>query len=383
MGERGPGMPVQRYSDYPENVTEQKNMNPKIIFVVDDDVTNLTVCRNTLSPVYNVFSFESGSLLLKRLERQIPDLILLDIDMPEMNGYEILGRLKKMQSTRDISVIFLTSKIDAESELEGLSLGAVDYIFKPFSPPLLLKRIELHLLVISQRNELVDFNEHLQEKVDAKTKAVVELQNAILNTMTKLVDCRDDITGGHIVRTQRYMEVLVNEGIEKKYFEDDLLSCEISLLVLSARLHDVGKIAIKDSILLKPCKLTEDEFDEVKKHARFGEDVIAEIQEESTEHKFLEYAKILAGTHHEKWDGSGYPLGLQGTDIPILGRTMAIVDVYDALVSDRPYKRGFSHEESVSIIVDGRGSHFDPMLVDIFLSIADKFKDISECSRQA
>ncbi|MCL2666001.1 MAG: response regulator [Defluviitaleaceae bacterium] len=376
-------MPVQRYSDYPENVTEQKNMNPKIIFVVDDDVTNLTVCRNTLSPVYNVFSFESGSLLLKRLERQIPDLILLDIDMPEMNGYEILGRLKKMQSTRDISVIFLTSKIDAESELEGLSLGAVDYIFKPFSPPLLLKRIELHLLVISQRNELVDFNEHLQEKVDAKTKAVVELQNAILNTMTKLVDCRDDITGGHIVRTQRYMEVLVNEGIEKKYFEDDLLSCEISLLVLSARLHDVGKIAIKDSILLKPCKLTEDEFDEVKKHARFGEDVIAEIQEESTEHKFLEYAKILAGTHHEKWDGSGYPRGLQGTDIPILGRTMAIVDVYDALVSDRPYKRGFSHEESVSIIVDGRGSHFDPMLVDIFLSIADKFKDISECSRQA
>jgi len=358
-------------------------MNPKIIFVVDDDVTNLTVCRNTLSPVYNVFSFESGSLLLKRLERQIPDLILLDIDMPEMNGYEILGRLKKMQSTRDISVIFLTSKIDAESELEGLSLGAVDYIFKPFSPPLLLKRIELHLLVISQRNELVDFNEHLQEKVDAKTKAVVELQNAILNTMTKLVDCRDDITGGHIVRTQRYMEVLVNEGIEKKYFEDDLLSCEISLLVLSARLHDVGKIAIKDSILLKPCKLTEDEFDEVKKHARFGEDVIAEIQEESTEHKFLEYAKILAGTHHEKWDGSGYPRGLQGTDIPILGRTMAIVDVYDALVSDRPYKRGFSHEESVSIIVDGRGSHFDPMLVDIFLSIADKFKDISECSRQA
>jgi len=351
-------------------------MKPKIIFIVDDDVTNLTVCRNTLSPVYNVFSFESGSLLLKRLERQIPDLILLDIDMPEMSGYEVLGHIKRAHKTKDIPVIFLTSKIDADSELEGLSLGAVDYIFKPFSPPLLLKRIELHLLIVSQKNELVDFNEHLQEKVDAKTKTVVELQNAILTTMTKLVDCRDDITGGHIARTQRYMEVLLNEGIKKNYFNDELLYCEINLLILSTQLHDVGKIAIKDSILLKPCKLTDEEYDEVKKHAKFGEDVIAEIQEGSTEHKFLEYAKILAGTHHEKWDGSGYPRGLKGTEIPILGRIMAIVDVYDALVSDRPYKQGFTHEKAVSIIVEGKNSHFDPSLVDLFLTVSDNFKNI-------
>jgi len=366
---------------YRRNNTEMDDcMNVKTVFIVDDDITNITVCRNTLSPVYNVFSFESGSLLLKRLEKQIPDLILLDIDMPEMSGYEVLRLIKGTQKVKDVPVIFLTSKIDAESELEGLAHGAVDYIFKPFSPPLLLKRIELHLLIASQKNELIDFNEHLQEMVDIKTKAVVELQNAILTTMTKLVDCRDDTTGGHIDRTQRYMEVLLNEGIKGGYFDDDEASSwGVDLIILSAQLHDVGKIAIKDNILLKPDKLTPEEFDEVKKHAKFGEDVIAEIQEGSAEHKFLEYAKILAGTHHEKWDGSGYPRGLKGTEIPILGRIMAIVDVYDALVSERPYKQGFPHEKAASIIIEGSGTHFDPQFVDLFLTVADKFKEISEC----
>jgi len=353
-------------------------MNEKTVFVVDDDITNLTVCRNTLSPIYNVFSFESGSLLLKRLEKQIPDMILLDIDMPEMSGYEVLRHIKGAQRIKDVPVIFLTSKIDADSELEGLAHGAVDYIFKPFSPPLLLKRIELHLLITSQRNDLIGFNEHLQELVDAKTKTVVKLQNAILTTMTKLVDCRDDTTGGHIDRTQRYMEVLLNEGIKGGYFDDEALSWGVDLIILSTQLHDVGKIAIKDNILLKPDKLTPEEFDEVKKHAQFGEDVIAEIQEGSAEHKFLEYAKILAGTHHEKWDGSGYPRGLKGKEIPVLGRIMAIVDVYDALVSERPYKKGFPHEKAASIIIEGSGSHFDPRFVDLFLTVADRFKDISE-----
>jgi len=357
-------------------------MNSKTVFIVDDDVTNLTVCRNTLSPVYNVFSFESGSLLLKRLKKQIPDLILLDIDMPEMSGFEVLGLIKESPEFKDIPVIFLTSKIDSDSELEGLNLGAVDYIFKPFSPPLLLKRIELHLLIVSQRNELINFNENLQAMVDVKTKTVIDLQTAILTTMTKLVDCRDDITGGHIDRTQRYMEVLLFEGIEGHYFNDESLSWDIELLIMSTQLHDVGKIAIRDSILLKPGKLTAEEFDEVKKHSKFGEDVIAEIQEGSSDHKFLEYAKVFAGTHHEKWDGSGYPRGLKGVEIPVLGRIMAIVDVYDALVSERPYKRSFSHDKAVAIIVEGKNAHFDPMMVDLFLAVADKFKHISEYKKK-
>jgi len=352
-------------------------MDLQTVFVIDDDMTNLTVCVNALSASYNVFSFNSGGLLLKRLERQIPDLILLDIDMPEMSGFEVLGRIKERQDTKDIPVIFLTAKIDVDSELEGLSLGAVDYIFKPFSPILLLKRIEMHLLIETQKRELTEFNNSLLDMVDAKTRTVVELQNAILSTMTKLVDHRDDVTGGHIERTQRYMEVLMHKGLEYGYFDDESPNWDIGLIVQSTQLHDVGKIAIKDSILLKPDKLTADEFEEIKKHTTFGEEVISEIQRNTADHKFLEYAKIFTGTHHEKWDGSGYPRGLKGDEIPVLGRTMAIVDVYDALVSDRPYKKGLPHEKAVSIITESRGSHFDPSLVDLFLSVADQFYAIS------
>ena len=352
-------------------------MDVKTVFVVDDDVTNLTVCVNALKSTHNVFSFSSGKLLLKRLEKQIPDLILLDIDMPEMSGFEVLKHIRGIGNAADIPVIFLTAKIDVDSELEGLSLGAIDYIFKPFSPLLLLKRIEVHLLIEDQKKKLTDFNNNLQEMVNVKTKTVVELQNAILTTMTRLVDCRDDATGGHIDRTQRYMEVLLKKGLECGYFRDESSSWDLSLLVQSTQLHDVGKIAIKDNILLKPDKLTDEEFEEIKKHTTFGEDVITEIQRNTEDHKFLEYAKIFAGTHHEKWDGSGYPRGLKADEIPVLGRTMAIVDVYDALVSDRPYKKGFSHEKAVSIILESKGTHFDPDFVDLFLYVSDDFNAIS------
>ncbi|MCL1849283.1 MAG: HD domain-containing protein, partial [Clostridiales bacterium] len=208
---------------------------------------------------------------------------------------------------------------------------------------------------------------------DLKTRTVVELQSAVLSTMTKLVDHRDDVTGGHIERTQRYMEVLLRSGLTSGFFEDESAHWDLDLIVQSTQLHDVGKIAIKDSILLKPGKLTDDEFEEIKKHTTFGENVIEEIQKNTADHKFLEYAKVFTGTHHEKWDGSGYPRGLKGAEIPILGRTMAIVDVYDALVSDRPYKKGMPHDQAVAIISDGKGKHFDPVLVDLFLSVADQF----------
>ena len=352
-------------------------MGLKTVFIVDDDVTNLTVCVNALSESYNVFSFSSGRLLLKRLEKQTPDLILLDIDMPWMSGFEVLKQIKAKESSKDIPVVFLTAKIDVDSELEGLTLGAIDYIFKPFSPLLLLKRIEVHLLIESQKRELTEFNNNLLAMVEAKTRTVVELQNAILSTMTKLIDCRDDITGGHIDRTQRYMDVLLNRGLDRGYFKEESPSWDLKLVVLSTQLHDVGKIAIKDSILLKPDKLSDEEFEEIKKHTTFGEDVITDVQRNTADHKFLEYAKVFAGTHHEKWDGSGYPRGLKGYEIPVLGRTMATVDVYDALVSDRPYKKGLPHEKAVSIISESRGTHFDPAITDLFLSVSDKFSEIS------
>ena len=352
-------------------------MDRSVLFVVDDDMTNLTVCRNTLSGAYDVFSFSSGALLLKRLERQVPDLILLDIDMPEMSGFEVIGLIRRIPAAQGVPVIFLTSKADDDSELEGLSLGASDYLFKPFSPRLLLKRIEMHLLVERQQRELRDFNARLQDMVDAKTRTVVGLQNAVLGTMSRLVECRDDVTGGHIERTLRYMDLLLRRGLGQGAFGPEAASWDLPLVVLSAQLHDVGKIAVRDSILLKPGRLTDEEFEEIKKHTTWGEAVIAGIQRDSADHKFLEYAKVFAGSHHEKWDGSGYPRGLAGAAIPVLGRAMALVDVYDALVTDRPYKKGFPHGQAVSIIAGGRGAHFDPDLAGLFLSLAEDFKPIA------
>ena len=353
-------------------------MNKKTIFMVDDDMTILSLGDEMLSKQYNVATFSSGALLLKMLEKYIPDMILLDVEMPDMNGYETIKRVKEQQGTNQIPVIFLTAKNDIESELEGLSLGAIDYIFKPFTPPLLLKRIEVHLLVESQKQELINFNNNLLEMVDAKTKTVVELQNAILKTMAELVDCRDDITGSHIERTQGYVSLLLNSVVERGLYKEETLNWNMNLLLQSTQLHDVGKISIRDSILLKPGKLTEDEFEQIKLHTTFGEEIIEKIINNTTEHAFLHYAKIFAGSHHEKWDGSGYPRGLKGEEIPVLGRAMAIADVYDALISDRPYKKAFSHDEVVGIITDSKGKHFDPVFVDIFLSVADKFKEIAK-----
>ncbi|MCL2743912.1 MAG: response regulator [Planctomycetaceae bacterium] len=346
----------------------------KTIFIVDDDLTNLTVGNEILSPYYNVFTLFSGQLLLKLLKRHIPDMILLDVNMPEMNGYEVIQHIKEKNETRDIPIIFLTAQNDTESELEGLSLGAVDYIIKPFSPPLLLKRIELHLLVESQKQELIEFNNNLLEKVFDKTNTVLELQDVILKTMVELIDRRDNTTGGHIERTQMYMKIVLDEIVKQGLYKKESSTWNVNLVVRSTQLHDVGKIAIQDSILQKPGKLTEEEFAKIKAHTTYGEEIISEIQKNTTEQKFLEYARIFAGTHHEKWDGSGYPRGLKGEQIPVLGRAMAIVDVYDALVSERPYKKCLTHEEAVAVISEDRCSHFDPVIADLFLRISDDFK---------
>jgi len=349
----------------------------KTIFLVDDDATNLAVGRDTLSAYYDILTLNSGARLLKVLERNIPDLILLDVEMPEMSGYEVIRKIKSKTETANVPVMFLTAKKDGASELEGLSLGAIDYISKPFSPPLLLKRIEVHLLVESQKQELVDFNNNLQSMVEAKTKTVTELQNAVLKTMAELVERRDDITGGHIERTQAYLKVMLAALKDQGVYEEETAEWDVTLVLQSAQLHDVGKIAIKDSILQKTSRLTDEEFAQIKKHTTFGATIIDKIKESTTEQAFLEYAKVLAVSHHEKWDGSGYPNGLKGEEIPLLGRLMAIVDVYDALISERQYKSAFTHKDAVSIMIDGRGKHFDPVLLDLFLGVSGRFEEIA------
>ena len=351
--------------------------NKKSILIVDDENSNIITLTHILSPNYTVYAAKSGQLAIKAAKKHLPDIILLDILMPEMDGYEVLSQIKSDEETANIPVIFLTAKGDNVSELAGLSLGAVDYISKPFSPSLLLKRIEIRLLLESQKQELADSNNSLEEEVAAKAKTVTELQGAVLKTMADLVDFRDDVTGRHTGRIHQYLSVMLGMMEEKGVYKEEIASWDIALVLRSAQLHDVGKIAITDDILKKADKLTDEEFDKIKSHTDFGLQIIEKIKESTTEHAFLEHAKIFATTHHEKWDGTGYPNGLRGEEIPLKGRLMAIVDVYDALVSERTYKKAHSHVEAVAIIEEGRGKHFDPALVDVFHRCADRFEEIT------
>jgi putative two-component system response regulator len=345
----------------------------KKVFIVDDNPVNLKMARNALIDAFDVFTLPSVAKMRLLIENILPDLILLDILMPEIGGYEAIKELKADERTNDIPVIFLTSKADTVSELEGLSLGAVDYIIKPFTPQLLLKRVKIHMLIESQKKELKYVNANLETLVQAKTGLIVELQGAILSTVSDLVECRDDVTGGHVSRTAQTLRVMTEEMSRLGIYLDEVRSWDIKLVIQSSQLHDVGKISIHDNILLKPGKLTDEEFEEMKKHAAFGEKIIDRIQQITRENAFLTHAKIMAGTHHEKWDGSGYPCGCSGLDIPLQGRLMAIADVYDALISERPYKKAFSLDQAERIIHDSFGRHFDPSLEDAFTAAAARF----------
>ncbi|MCL2008460.1 MAG: response regulator [Treponema sp.] len=356
-------------------------VDKKLILLVDDNPTNLKLGINVLQGKYDVATAPSAEKMFSLLKNNTPAMILLDVDMPNVTGYQAIKILKEQPQTKDIPVIFVTARADYDNELEGLTLGAVDYITKPFQPPLLLKRIELHLMLEDQKktlaqqaSELKNFNTNLQKMVDDKTQNVLDLQNALLKTMAELVECRDDITGGHIERTQRGIKIILEELEASHIYSEETESWDLDLLLQSCQLHDVGKISIDDSILKKAGKLTDEEFEAMKKHAIFGEEIIEKIQALAKESDFLKYAKIFAANHHEKWDGSGYPRGLKGNDIPLLGRIMAIVDVYDALISERPYKKAFSHEEAVKIICEGSGKHFDPTLVEVFSRSAEQFR---------
>jgi putative two-component system response regulator len=346
----------------------------KLVLLVDDNLASLRIGKNVLEGKYIIATAPSAKKMFTLLENNAPAIILLDIDMPEMSGYDAIKILKSKPETKNIPVIFLTAKTESVDELEGLSLGAIDYITKPFNPALLLKRIEIHLLVEAQRKELQYFNENLKKMVEEKTKNILELQNALLKTMAELVEFRDDITGGHIERTQRGIKILLEEIEKSGVYREEAKDWDAELLLQSSQLHDIGKISINDNILKKPGELNEQEFDEMKKHASFGERIIEKIETLAKESVFLNYAKIFAASHHEKWDGSGYPRGLKGNEIPLLGRIMAIADVYDALTSVRPYKIAFTHEEAVRIITESSGTQFDPALVDAFIRIAERFK---------
>jgi len=347
----------------------------KKVILVDDNPINLKLARSTLMGKYDVFTVSSAAKLFELLEKTMVDIILLDVMMPEMNGYDAIKVLKNNPKTADIPVIFLTSKSDTNSELEGFVQGAVDFVSKPFSPQLLLKRVDVHVLVESQKKELEHINQNLQHLVEEKTEEIQKLQNVILKTMSNLVEYRDDVTGGHIERCEQFLKLLTEEMIKRNVYFDEVRDWDMKQFYQSSQLHDVGKIAIRDNILMKPAKLTVEEFNEMKKHTFFGEMVIERIQERTRENAFLTHAKIMAGTHHEKWDGTGYPRGIAGNKIPLQGRLLALVDVYDALISDRPYKKPFPPDEALKIIKQGSGLHFDPALVEVFTAAIRNFPE--------
>jgi len=347
------------------------------IILVDDNMANLTQGKNLLKTFYKVYPAPSAAKLFETLKNVTPDLILLDIDMPEMNGYEAIKKLKADDRFANIPVIFLTAKNDESSELEGLDLGAVDYVFKPFSGPLLLKRISNQILIVRSQAELKDYADNLEKRVREKTAEVIDLQNAVLHTITDLVEFRDNLTGGHVARTTLYLNALVDEIVRRGECKE-IESWDIDSFLASAPLHDVGKIAITDLILNKPDKLTNEEFEIMKTHVLAGVDAIEKIMNNSSDSSFLRHALSIVGTHHEKWDGTGYPMGLKGLHIPLEGRLMAIADVYDALISVRPYKKSLTHEEACKIIEESAGTHFDPEIVDIFRCVEGEFLRIAK-----
>jgi putative two-component system response regulator len=359
-----------------------ENARYKII-LVDDNMATLTMGRNMLKTFYEVYPAPSAAKLFEILEHILPDLILLDIEMPEMSGYEAMKLLKADARFTDIPVIFLTALDDEGSELDGFNLGAADYVSKPFSASLLLKRIANQLLIVQQKRELLRNQTSLEHHVDAlenamrgKAAEVIKLQNAVLITVADLVEFRDKLTGGHIARTQRYVAALLEEMRRQKVYQEEIATWDLDFFLPSVPLHDVGKIGITDLILNKPGALTPEEFEIMKTHVTVGVDAVEKIMRITSDHAFLRHTLYITGTHHERWDGSGYPMGLRGLDIPLEGRLMAIADVYDALISVRPYKKAYNHEEAHKIIENGAGKHFDPVLVDVYRAVADEFARI-------
>lgn len=346
--------------------------------LVDDNQVNLNIGKNMLKDLYEVYALPSAERLFAFLDSVTPDLILLDVAMPNMSGFDIIKVLKADTRYADIPVIFVTAKIDYMNEYEGLSLGAVDYVAKPFSATLLRKRIENHLLLRGQQVEMKKFNDNLIKMVKDKTTQVFDLQNLIISTISDIVEFRDSFTGEHINRTQQYVRLLVDYMIEHGIYADETYTWEdMEYILPSIQLHDLGKIFISDAILNKPEKLTPEEFEIMKGHVVKGVEVIKNMSKKGKEQTFLKYAEIVAATHHEKWDGSGYPYGLKGQNIPLLGRLMAIADVYDALTSTRPYKKPFTVERSAQIIIESSGTHFDPTLVDIFKQVEPEFISVA------
>lgn len=357
-------------ADYPAKAT---------ILVVDDTPDNLSLMSGLLKDTYKVKVANNGEKALKYIQGDSkPDLILLDIMMPGLSGYDVIRELKANPATRHIPVIFLTAMSAADDEKKGLEMGAADYITKPISPPIVMARVKTQLENKAAADFLRDQNTYLETEVAKRTREISAIQDVTILAMASLAETRDSDTGNHIRRTQYYVKALAEKLRTHPRFGWFLSGQTIDMLFKSSPLHDIGKVGIPDRILLKPGKFTPEEFAIMKTHTTLGRDAIAHAEMQlGMQVEFLQLAKEIAYYHQEKWDGSGYPEGVGGDGIPVSARLMAVADVYDALISRRVYKVGMPHEKAVSIIIEGRGTHFDPDIVDAFIELQEEFRAIA------
>lgn len=351
-----------------------KNMENCTVLIVDDTPTNIDILVESLGDDYDLSVATDGAAALDQVKREKPDLILLDIMMPGMDGYDVCDRLKKDLVTADIPIIFLTALGEVKNKTRGFEIGGVDYITKPFEITEIKARVKTQLSLLMARRELAAQNEILENRVRERTRELLGIRDATIRSLAALAECRDTDTGNHIWRTQKYIVCLA------EWYRDiapDGTLPDIEILGKSAALHDIGKVGVPDHILFKPGPLTAEEFDLMKNHTIKGWDTIRKAQEGLPPDNFLRYAEEIAYTHHEKWDGTGYPRGLKGTQIPLSGRLMAVADVYDALISPRVYKKALPHSEAVQIISRDSGTHFDPDMVTGFMEVQETFRHIA------
>ncbi len=341
----------------------------RTILVVDDDRLNLMVAQKLLAEDYHVAAVNSGELALRYLGKNNPDLVLLDIQMPEMDGFEVMRKMQQDERWRKIPVIFLTADRTAETEEECFKLGAVDYIGKPFVPAIMMQRIHRSI-------ELEDYRRSLEHMVELQLQRITQLQQDIIFSMANLIESRDGTTGEHVKRTSGYVNLLVEKMQERGLYKEMLTREYVDYLRKASPLHDIGKIAIPDAVLQKPGKLTKEEYEMIKIHAQEGGRLIRENMSRIAEQEFVEVACDMAACHHEKWAGNGYPEGLKGEEIPLSARILAIADVFDALVSERQYKKGMPLEEAFAIMEYERGKSFEPELLDVFLAAEDELRQL-------
>jgi len=350
-------------------------MNQKerdIVLIVDDVEMNRMLLTNMLEDDYDVVEASSGSGALSLLfeHKLFPSVVLLDIIMPDLNGFEVLEKIKKSDATKNIPVLFVTAVGSEETESQGLKAGAADYIVKPFNRDVVKARVDNHIRLAKYQNEL----EHL---VNEKTIEVTRTYEQALESLATIIEYRSFESGEHIRRTTLFAEILIARMLKIEKFRPQLTAGNIASFIKASTLHDIGKIGVPDHILLKPGKLTPEEFDVIKTHTTFGGLVIDKIAESlPDDDMYLKYAREICLFHHERWDGNGYPYGLKAEEIPLSARIVSIIDVYDALVNQRCYKDAFSFEESMNIIMEGRGTQFDPDLVDLFPEVAEVFRTI-------